>query len=599
VIVGVIDTGFNTLHPDLSPNLFVDAAEAGGAAGVDDDGNGRVDDVNGFDFVNHDGVVSDDVDRHGSLVASVIGARGGNGFGVSGVAQSVRVLPLQAVTPLGGISSAAAMEAVAYAQAMGARIVNMSFGDYGSAPNPGLTAAMDAAPNVLFTTSAGNETLDNDAQPHWPSNLAATRGNVIATANTNNTDVLSPTSSYGATTVDVAAPGADIVGIAVGMGPTIYSENFDGGAGLPTGWTATGTWAVTGERAGTAPNSLTDSPGVGVNYPINSNTMATSSSFALPSDTAFCDANHQRRRRLQAGADFYRVEVLRPGSATAEEIEKLDVDTAGEGFAGGSPGFARRGAASAQLRFRLTSNGDATVADGVHVDQIDVQCGPTAAAVYRFAGGTSFSSPMTAGVAALMLSVNGFMSPSDVKALIRRTVDPVPGLAGKVVSNGRLNANAAVRAAMPPPPPPPMPDVRPPLVSAFGLVPATFRAFRAGATVRAAVTRFGSLMRFRVDEPVRVRLQVHRRLPGRRVGRLCLAATRARIRARRPRCTRYLLKGTYAMPGRLNGLVRRTFSGRIAGRALPPGPYRLMVLAADLAGNRSLPVRRNFRIVRR
>jgi subtilisin family serine protease len=598
VIVGVVDTGFNTVHPDLSPNIFVNAAEAGGAPNVDDDGNGRKDDVTGFDFVNDDGVVSDDVERHGSLVASVIGAKGGNGFGVSGVAQSVRVLPLQAVTPLGGISSAAAVAAVSYAQSMGARIVNMSFGDYAAAPNPALTAAMDAAPNILFTTSAGNETKDNDAEAHWPSNLSATRGNVVATANTTNVDALAGSSSFGATTVDFAAPGNDIAGVTVGTDAgTRYSENFDGAL---SGWDLGGTWAVTPERFVSGPNSLADSPG-GANYTNNSDTTATSASFVLPTDMTFCDILHQRRRRLEVNGDFYSVEVLRNGAEPGIPIEKLDADTAGD-FASGSPGFGRQGATSARIRFRLKSNGS-VVADGVHVDNVDVRCGPTTAAVYRFAGGTSFASPVTAGVAALMLSANSSLSPSTLKSTLRSTSDAVPALAGKVVANGRLNANAAVRAVAPPPPPPPPPppiaDIRSPLLSSFSLAPATFRAFRAGTSVRAAATVFGTLMRFRVDEPSRARLQVHRRLPGRRVGRLCLVATRARVRARRPRCTRYLLKGAYSMPGQLTGLVRRRFTGRIAGRALAPGLYRLMAVATDLSGNRSLPVRRNFRIVAR
>jgi subtilisin family serine protease len=599
LVVGVIDTGFNTQHPDLAPNIFVNAAEAAGTPGVDDDANGRIDDVTGFDFVNHNGVVSDDIERHGSLVASVIGQRGANGIGGSGVAQRVRILPLQAVTPLGGVATSAASEAIPYAKAMGARIINMSFGDYNATPNAVLTAAMDAAPDILFTTSAGNDGTDNDTRPHWPSNLAATRGNVMATANTTSSDALSASSSYGATTVDVAAPGANIFGVFVPTDPAnVFSENFS--AGLPGSWSAGGAWNVAAEPTGQM--SLTDSPGV--SYGNNSDTAATSGSFPLPGNQSltFCDVNHSRIRKLQTG-DFYRVEVLVNGGAPVL-IEQLDVDSAGTGFVSGSPGFARLGGTSAQLRFRLISNNDGIVNDGVHVDNIDVHCGPTTAAQYRFSGGTSFSSPATAGVAALILSINPGLTPSAVKALIRANVDPVPALAGKVVSNGRLNADKAVRAAAPPPPPPPPPppDTRAALLSSYALLPATFRAFRAGASVRAAAVRraprpYGTRLRFRVDEAVRVRLQVHRRAAGRRVGRSCLAPTRAR--RRRPACTRYLLKGTYSMPGQLNGLVTRRFTGRIAGRALAPALYRLTLLATDLAGNRSLPARRNFRVVSR
>jgi hypothetical protein len=159
IVVGVIDSGLNTRHPDLAPNVFVNAAEAAGSAGVDDDGNGRVDDVNGFDFRNLNGRVSDDAERHGTLVASVIGARGGNALGVAGVAQRVKILPLQAANDLGGISSSAQVAAVTYARQMGARVVNMSFASFGL-PDGGdlaLKAAVEASPGILFTTSAGNQ----------------------------------------------------------------------------------------------------------------------------------------------------------------------------------------------------------------------------------------------------------------------------------------------------------------------------------------------------------------------------------------------------------------------------------------------------------
>jgi hypothetical protein len=602
IVVGVLDSGVNTRHPDLAPNIFVNAAESGGAAGVDDDGNGRVDDINGFDFVNNNRFVSDDVEEHGTMVASVLGARGNNGFGVSGAAQNVRILPLQAATPLGGISTAAAANAIAYARAMGARVINMSFGNY-TAENPTLTAAIDASPGILFTTSAGNEAANNDATPHWPSQLTLTRANVIAVANSDKSDGLSASSSYGAASVDLAAPGADIAGAQVPVDSTpVFSESFDGAL---SGWSLGG-WAVTNERAHSGPNSLADSPGG--TYAANADETAESPTFAFPADSTFCFVEHRRRRRLQVDADFYSVRA-RVGVAGLVTIERISEDSAGTGFAFGTPGFARNGAANASVAFRLTS--DATVAsDGVHIDDVAVKCGPTAAATYRFADGTSFSSPMAAGVAALMLSVNPGLTPGDLKALLRANADPVAALAGKTSTGARLNANRAVRAAVPPAPPPPpspplppppspppLPDLRAATIGSVSLSPFAFRALRAGATVRLGAAAFGSRLRFRVDEPVRARLQIHRRLAGRRVGRLCLAPTRARLR--RPACTRYLAKGTYSIAGQVNGYVRRVFAGRMAGRALPPGPYRLTLQATDLAGNRSLPVRRNFRIVLR
>jgi Subtilase family len=133
---------------------------AGKAPGVDDDGNGLVDDVNGFDFYNHNGLVSDDFTEHGTLVASVLGARGSNGLGVTGIAQRVRILPLQAASPGGDVTTSAAVEAIAYARAAGARVVNMSFGSFGlpDAGDQAIRAAVEASPGILFDTSAATAT---------------------------------------------------------------------------------------------------------------------------------------------------------------------------------------------------------------------------------------------------------------------------------------------------------------------------------------------------------------------------------------------------------------------------------------------------------
>ena len=110
LVVAVIDSGVNVGHPDLQPN--VDAANA-------------------FDFVNGNANVSDDTLNHGTLVASVIGSRGANGIGTTGVMQRVRILPLQVLNPDESLSTSAIVNAVGYARDKGARVVNMSFGHYG------------------------------------------------------------------------------------------------------------------------------------------------------------------------------------------------------------------------------------------------------------------------------------------------------------------------------------------------------------------------------------------------------------------------------------------------------------------------------------
>jgi subtilisin family serine protease len=607
IVVGVIDSGVNTRHPELVPNLFVNAAEAAGGAGVDDDGNGRVDDVNGFDFRNRNGRVSDDANQHGTLVASVIGARGGNGLGVTGVAQRVKILPLQAAFDLGEISTSAAVEAVAYARQIRAQVVNMSFGSWGPprAGDGALQAAIEASPEILFTTSAGNEdpatrnANNNDVKPHWPSNLTVDHPNVIAVASTDNKDALSATSSFGPNTVDLAAPGDDILGASVPLNPTpVLTENFQGVTppNLPPGWVGWGTV----NQFGT--NSVTDSPGA--NYAPNAFTTSTSPRFTPPADATLCDVGHDRRRRLEPG-DFFGVAASNDDGLSYFDIERLETDSVGPGLLStpDPPRFRTDGSTATRVQFWLDADRDAITDDGVYVDNVAVRCGPSSEAGLRFFQGTSLASPAVAGVAALMLSKNPALTPPELKAALRNTADRVAGLVGRVSTNGRLNADKAVRPPTSlltggdvPPLVKPISDTQPPIVTNLALVPRKFRPLRSGASVRAAATKRGSRLRFRVNETVRVRIAIDARRSGRRVGRRCLRLEPTRRNRRR--CTRYVAKGTYLMPGQLTGLVRRTFSGRIRRKALKPGPYRLSVTATDLAGNGSKAARKGFRILR-
>jgi thermitase len=426
VVVGVIDTGVDAAHADLAPN--VDTADA-------------------HDFINDDGNASDDVEAHGTLVASVIGARGNNGIGISGVAQRVKLLPLQVADLNGTLFTSDIVDAVGYARDHGARVINMSFGSFAPAEDPALVSAIEASPNVLFSASAGNlnglnQPNDNDAAPHWPSNLTTDPGaNVIASANTDNTDALDASSSFGRLTVDLGAPGTEIAGAAAT--DTVFSENFDGVAAgaLPAGWTTTGTWTTSDEDPPmpSAPNTLTDSPGG--DYVANSDTAATSPSFTVPAGGA-CTVTNTRRRDTEPDKDFFLTEVSLDGAAFTT-IESRSGDTQGD-YRVGSPRFATGTATQAALRFRLTS--DATTnADGVHIDDVTVDCAP-ATDGYVSGSGTSFAAPMVSGAAALLLARDPTLTAAQLKSTLRATVDPLASLNGKVSTGGRLNVARALRS---------------------------------------------------------------------------------------------------------------------------------------------------------
>jgi len=222
-VIAVIDEGVDIKHPDLRNNIWVNADEVPNN-GVDDDRNGYVDDVNGWDFANDDASVYDPVsgsgDEHGTHVAGTIAAEGNNGIGVTGVNWRARIMPLKFLGPQGGYTSDA-VAALDYAVANGATISNNSWGGGGrsQALQDAITRA-DAAGH-LFVAAAGNDGTNNDATPHYPSNYE--NPNVISVAATDDTDTLASFSNFGVTSVDLAAPGVNILSTLPGNSYGSYS----------------------------------------------------------------------------------------------------------------------------------------------------------------------------------------------------------------------------------------------------------------------------------------------------------------------------------------------------------------------------------------
>ena len=202
-VVAVIDTGADYSHPDLGLNIWINTAETPDN-GVDDDGNGYIDDTRGWDFPADDNDPLDD-HGHGTHVSGIIGALGNNGIGVSGVNWLVRIMVLDAMSPDGYLYDSDIVEATYYAADNGADVINASYGGY--AYSQSAYDAIDYArgKGVLFVAAAGNETNNNDLYPMYPASYDLP--NIISVAASDQDDQLASFSNYGATTVDVAAPG--------------------------------------------------------------------------------------------------------------------------------------------------------------------------------------------------------------------------------------------------------------------------------------------------------------------------------------------------------------------------------------------------------
>ena len=213
VVVGIIDEGYMYTHPELAANAYTNPGETAGN-GRDDDGNGLVDDVYGWDFANNDNTVFDGAgDDHGTHVAGTIGGVGGNGTGVAGVCWNVKLMSAKFLGSRGG-TTANAIKAVDYFTGLknkGMNIVatNNSWG--GGGFSQGLYDAIERSntAGILFIAAAGNSGADNDATPAYPSGYA--NANVIAVAALQSNGALASYSQFGATTVDIGAPGSAIM----------------------------------------------------------------------------------------------------------------------------------------------------------------------------------------------------------------------------------------------------------------------------------------------------------------------------------------------------------------------------------------------------
>lgn len=206
VVVAVLDTGVDYTHQDLAANMWVNTGEIAGN-GLDDDGNGFVDDIHGYDFAYND---SDPMDAygHGTHVAGTIAAVADNGIGVVGVAPEAQIMALKFIDDSGSGRVFDAIQALEYAVMMGAQVSNNSWGGGGFSTALSEAISLAGAAGHTFVAAAGNSSNNIASIPHYPASFDAE--NLIAVAATNDDDGLAYFSNYGFTTVDVVAPGRSI-----------------------------------------------------------------------------------------------------------------------------------------------------------------------------------------------------------------------------------------------------------------------------------------------------------------------------------------------------------------------------------------------------
>lgn len=435
LVIAVLDAGYNFLHPDLQNTWFVNPAEANGVAGVDDDHNGFVDDVNGWDFVDGDNDPQD-YHGHGTQTGGVIAARFDNGIGIAGMLPRVKILPVRVLGSTGYGYTADIANGIRYAAAMKADAINFSIGVNGTTTSTVLKNAFQAARDsgVLVAAAAANDRVNLDATTTQPASYKF--NNVYMVAAHNQLAWLSGFSNYGATTVDLAAPGEHIATTTI-PAPILHSrETFE---------TFTGArWTI---------------------LPANGFAVATDSIEGVKSlrwqtgarDTVMLDSIDLRGRE---GAQMsFAVQFSQAGASDRVIVEaqafgapKWDTLVYINGYISSPTTLAYNlglcDGAWCRLRFRTCTNtgcstSGSTASRVLRIDDLRIKyadMNPANQAAYvPDDGGTSLAAPYVAGYAALMkLAAKRMGIPLTRQMMLAGTV-PEDSLTGKVITGGRLD----------------------------------------------------------------------------------------------------------------------------------------------------------------
>lgn len=463
VPVAVVDSGTVLDHPDLVANLRTanDRNFVPDAAG--DVSPTAVGDTNG----------------HGTHVAGTIGAVGNNGLGVVGVNWTAGMTTVRACDFRG--SCPGELEGLAYAGPR-ARVVNLSLGGPGDLQPA--TDVIRASPNTLFVAAAGNDGTDNDAIPQGPCNVPLP--NVLCVAAIDADGNLADFSNFGATSVDVAAPGVDIQSSVPEFGDAFEPAVLPDGSNEPDGWdqTPTGAWVV--DTSLGVPNLVDLDQMAGAGTGLENWLIKAPGDFDAVGEA--CRMNAGIRINLDAGDSQAMALAYKAASDTTWEIvpgSAVAGDTEGELIPWDVDLSAIDGRTDMEFAFVVQSAESATNPVEAAITPPVVKCivAQPSGGSYEFFSGTSMATPQVSGAAALLLSKNPSLTAVQLKDALMSSAVRMPSLTGKVVTGGRVDVNAAL-ASVPVPAAPVTPPA--PIARALTLRVGPAIAIRPGGT-RASV----------------------------------------------------------------------------------------------------------------
>lgn len=423
VVVAVIDTGCDFRHPDLANNMWCNVGEIPGNS-IDDDGNGYIDDYHGFDFASTanstPGQDADpmDVAEHGTHVCGTIAATSSNGIGVAGVTFLSKIMILKASGDGLNLPTSSTLDAYNYIAMMKSRgvnvvTVNASYGGAGYSSTEITAIAELGNLGIVFCAAAGNNRSNNDKTPEYPASY--TLSNIIAVAATDQTDALAWFSNYGSTSVDLAAPGENILSCM----PT-QSTN------LPQ--------TTASVRYGTTSNAAVGLSCAGVTTGITATVYdcAYGATGSFPAQVSGNIALIQRGPSSNALTFAVKVSNAMAAGAVAAVIYN--------NVSGAFTGTLQTAAAWIPAVSISQVNGQALAAVSPTTLTIVNQVDPSA--IYQFMNGTSMATPHVAGAVAF-LALN-FPEENVTQRIQRVLSNVVPVASLKVKSGGRLSLLQAI-----------------------------------------------------------------------------------------------------------------------------------------------------------
>lgn len=450
IVVAVIDSGVNYNHPDLFNQMW------DGADCVDESGVYLGACNHGYDFVADDktplpgiqgGINSIEALNHGTHVAGTISAQKNNSYGIIGVAPRVKIMALKF-----NLDLASEIDAIDFAIQNGAKVINASYGgnDYSVLERQAIERFR--AVGGIFVAAAGNGDvnglgLNNDSVPYYPASHDL--DNIISVAATDQFDNRGVFSNYGASSVDVGAPGTNIYSATLALGSTV-NQNFNAltAPQIPAGWTATGNWATIVESG--MGNVLY---GDNSRYPYNSISADTVTSetinlsagygyemsFLTRCDTEYNATDDYMRLSFSAnGTDFTNIDAW--NEYTIDQSFG-DVDSTGYSalvmYQFAIPG--EYYSSNFKMRWTWVTDANNNNFGGCYIDEIVINS-YSSAENYEFMSGTSMATPHVAGLAALIWGAKPDLSYTQVRSLVMDKGETLASMSGVTVSGRRINA---------------------------------------------------------------------------------------------------------------------------------------------------------------